>query len=203
MTGSATLAQAMLDALAARDFPTLSGCLAPAVRMRALLPGGLRELAGPEAVVGQFRHWFEGADPFDAEAATVVTVGSRSSLHYRFALRRPGRPEREVIEQYAYVDGTDAVEVVDLVCSGFLPLPEPSVTVHHFDAGDMGCSDGLAQEFRRQVRALPAGDVLVVVARDPAAKEDLPPLARLMGHAVQSIEARPDGGLTITVEVRQ
>ena len=44
------------------------------------------------------------------------------------------------------------------------------------------------------------GDVLAVTARDPAAKEDLPPLARLMGHTVHSVEAPGDGRLVITVE---
>jgi len=64
----------------------------------------------------------------------------------------------------------------------------------------MGCADGLAAEFRRRIGAIPVGDVLVVTARDPAAKEDLPPLARLMGHAVHSVGAPGDGRLVITVE---
>jgi TusA-related sulfurtransferase len=75
-----------------------------------------------------------------------------------------------------------------------------SVETHEFDAGTMGCTDGLAPEFRRRIGAIPVGDVLVVTARDPAAKEDLPPLARMMGHTVRSIEAAGDGRLLITVE---
>ncbi|MGH2511408.1 MAG: sulfurtransferase TusA family protein [Candidatus Limnocylindrales bacterium] len=47
---------------------------------------------------------------------------------------------------------------------------------------------------------IPIGDVLVVTARDPAAKEDLPPLARLMGHTVRSIDTWGDGSLTFTME---
>jgi TusA-related sulfurtransferase len=70
---------------------------------------------------------------------------------------------------------------------------------HEFDAGTLSCADGLAQEFRRQILAIPQGDVLVVTARDPAAREDLPPLARMMGHAVRSIETS-DGRLLMTVE---
>lgn len=71
---------------------------------------------------------------------------------------------------------------------------------HEFDAGEMSCGDGLASEFRRRIQAIPVGDALAVTARDPAAKEDLPPLARLMGHRVHSIEAPGDGRLVITVE---
>jgi TusA-related sulfurtransferase len=75
-----------------------------------------------------------------------------------------------------------------------------STHTHEFDAGQMGCSDGLAPEFRRRVGAIPLGDALVVTVRDPAAKEDLPALARLMGHRVGAVQPRGDGRLTITVE---
>jgi TusA-related sulfurtransferase len=71
---------------------------------------------------------------------------------------------------------------------------------HHFDAGDLGCADGLAGEFRRRVMAIPMGDVLVVVIRDPSAKEDLPSLARMLGNKVRSVETHDDGRLTIEVE---
>jgi TusA-related sulfurtransferase len=39
-----------------------------------------------------------------------------------------------------------------------------------------------------------------VSTRDPAAKEDLPSLARMMGHVVRSIEASDDGRLLVSVE---
>jgi TusA-related sulfurtransferase len=74
---------------------------------------------------------------------------------------------------------------------------------HRFDAGDLGCADGLASEFRRQIGGIPIGDVLVVTARDPAAKEELPALARLMGHEVRSIESPGDGRLQIGIERRR
>ncbi len=86
-------------------------------------------------------------------------------------------------------------------CAVFHPLREPAKSrVHEFDAGNMGCADGLAGEFRTQIRAIPVGDVLIVTARDPAAREDLPPLARMMGHAVLSVESPGDGRLLMTVE---
>ncbi len=89
----------------------------------------------------------------------------------------------------------------DLLCSGFHPMREPAKSgVHQFDAGDLGCADGLAGEFRRRIRAIPVGDVLIVTARDPAAREDLPPLARMMGHTVRSVESPGDGRLRMTVE---
>jgi arsenite methyltransferase len=74
--------------------------------------------------------------------------------------------------------------------------------LHHFDAGDMGCASGLAEEFRRRLEAIAPGDRLKVVARDPAAKEDLPSLARMLGHQVGSVEPLSDGGILIIVERR-
>jgi TusA-related sulfurtransferase len=72
--------------------------------------------------------------------------------------------------------------------------------VHRYDAGNLGCADGLAGEFRRRMQQIPIGEVLEVTTRDPAAKEDLPPLARMMGHVVRSIEAPGDGRLRVSVE---
>jgi TusA-related sulfurtransferase len=67
----------------------------------------------------------------------------------------------------------------------------------------MGCVDGLAGAFRRRISAVAPGDVLEVIARDPAAKEDLPPLARMLGHRVVSVDERADGALVICVEAKR
>ena len=71
--------------------------------------------------------------------------------------------------------------------------------VHEFDACDLGCGSGLPAEVRRQIAAIQPGDQLRIVARDPSAREDLPALARLMGHRVVAIEAGP-GATIITLE---
>lgn len=72
--------------------------------------------------------------------------------------------------------------------------------VHEFDAGTMGCAEGLSQEFKRQINGLPEGDVLVTVARDPIAKDDLPALARLLGHKVISVGFTEAAEVVVTVE---
>ena len=103
---------------------------------------------------------------------------------------------------YAFI--ATAVSGMVVWLTGFRQADDPggvnSMESHEYDAGTLGCADGLASEFRRRIGAIPVGDVLVVTARDPAAKEDLPPLARLMGHTVRSVEAPGDGRLVITVE---
>ncbi|CAN5703958.1 hypothetical protein BH24ACT26_BH24ACT26_08160 [soil metagenome] len=69
-----------------------------------------------------------------------------------------------------------------------------------YDAGSMGCGEGLPMEFRRRVHALEVGEVMEIVLRDPSAKEDLPSLARMMGHRIRSMEDRADGALVVLVE---
>jgi TusA-related sulfurtransferase len=131
-------------------------------------------------------------------------IADRTSAGYRFLLHDHDGWQK--VEQQAFMDVDDEgrIEAIDLLCSGFRPTGEPKdgrrSGIHRFDAGTLGCADGLAQEFRRRIRAIPTGDVLVVQTSDPAAKEDLPPLARMMGHAVRSVEPSENGRLTITVE---
>jgi TusA-related sulfurtransferase len=129
------------------------------------------------------------------------------SVRYRFVL--PEADGWEVVEQQMYLamDEEGRIAGIDLLCSGFRPNGGSvgfetvrSSATHRFDAGTLGCADGLAGEFRRRISAIPQGDLLVVQTSDPAAKEDLAPLARMMGHTVRSIEPSGTGRLLITVE---
>ena len=128
-------------------------------------------------------------------------VGPRQRLTWRFSVVRDSN-SRELVEQLAYLNlGPQGIERIDLLCSGFqmeAAIAEGAIQV--FEAGAMGCADGLAQEFRRRLTKVPVGGSLEVVVSDPAAKEDLPSLARLLGQRVTSTEAHDDGRLTITVE---
>lgn len=70
------------------------------------------------------------------------------------------------------------------------PSAAPASALHAapaatWDAGDMGCGD-LVLELRMRLRELPAGAVLHVVARDPAAPVDLPAWCGLVGHTLLS-----------------
>jgi TusA-related sulfurtransferase len=193
-------ARKFLELLTARDFDRLAASLAPSAHARFLLPHGLEEYDGRDAIVARIRSWFGSATVFDLTSSTEDEVGLRHRISWRFSVVRDG--SRQVIEQLVYLDlGHRGIERIDLLCSGF--LAEPSVDASPtpvFDAGDMGCADGLAQEFRRQIAKVSIGESLEVVVTDPAAKEDLPSLARLLGQRITSTEAHDDGRLTITVE---
>jgi len=192
---------ALLDALAARAFTAARSLLADHVRFRMLLPGGLMTEANADAAIGRFIGWFADADHFEVESSSAGEVEGRATVTYRFRLR--DADGWQVIEQHLMLDldAEGRVEAIDLLCSGFrsVVIDEPD-RVHRFDAGDLGCADGLAGEFRRHIQQIPVGHVLVVSTSDPAAKEDLPPLARMMGHLVRSIEAPGDGRLLVSVE---
>lgn len=190
-----------LDLLAARDFPGMAATLAPAAQARLLLPRGLEEPVGREAIIGRFKDWFGSASEFELASSSEEMVGPRHRLSWRLSVvRQPGR--KEDIEQIVFLNvGPDGIEQLDLLCSGFHVDGEAAqCTVHVFDAGAMGCADGLAEEFRRRLSEVAVGDSIRVVVRDPAAKEDLPALARMLGQSVTSVEAHDDGRLEIKVE---
>ncbi|MGZ6299754.1 MAG: nuclear transport factor 2 family protein [Candidatus Limnocylindria bacterium] len=196
-----------LTALGSRDFGLLATCLSPDATARLLLPRGPEEISGRDPIARRFEGWFAPATEFEVLSTTRNEVGQRHRLTWRFRTVRPGR-SREVVEQVAYCDVSEVgIERIDLLCSGFLADEMPAscdLPVRHvFEAGAMGCADGLAEEFRRRMAGVPVGASLSVVVRDPAAKEDLPALARMLGQAVTSMEAHDDGRLTINVEKRR
>ncbi len=196
------MAGRLLEAIVARDFDGIGALAAPEARLRYLIPSGSGESNGPGEVAARFREWFGEVDASEVLDAGVEELPGRSSVRYRVRLREHG--EWYVAEQQAYVTvGDDGrIAVIDLLCSGFRTLPDrgPGTASHEFDAGRLGCADGLAGEFRRRIAAIPVGDVLVVRTTDAAAKADLPPLARMMGHTVRSVEAAGPAGLVISVE---
>jgi TusA-related sulfurtransferase len=197
-------AKRMVEAIAARDYKGIFGAFAPDARFRYLIPPGPGEVVGAAEVAAKYFQWFGDADVIRVESVLVQPLADRISVRYRFRLHDQER--WEVIEQQTYLDmdGELRITAMDLLCSGFRPIggedPMTSSGTYHFDAGTLGCADGLAQEFRRRILAVPIGDVLEIETSDPAAKEDLPPLARMMGHTVRSVEPSGNGRLLITVE---
>lgn len=197
--------QRFLEHLETREFDDLATLFAPGASARFLLPRGPESQEGGEAIVKRFRDWFAAASKFDVLAMEEEPTGSRHRLSWRIrVVRAPGVPE--LIEQQVYITAGEAgIERMDLLCSGF--MAEEAVPgaagKFVFDAGNLGCADGLAGEFQRRITGIPVGASLVVLAADPAAKEDLPPLARMLGHAVMSSGTLEDGRLEITVERRK
>jgi TusA-related sulfurtransferase len=200
VTRSPRILDSFVERLAARDFDRLAACLDPDVRLRAIIPSGPEEHHGRAAAVSRFGDWFADAVSYELVEHRIEPVVDRWLMTYRIALDEGDGPRR--VEQHLFCDlGAEMIERIDLLCSGFRPVVLPEATgVHRYDAGTLGCADGLAGAFRGQIQQIPVGDSLVVVARDPAAKEDLPSLARLLGNRVVSVETYDDGRLEMTVE---
>jgi TusA-related sulfurtransferase len=188
-------------ALSDRDSERLGACLHREVRMRALVPSGFQEIKGSSAVVGRLNSWFAEAESIQVIEKNVYRVADRLHVRYRFREHYSGG-ETAIIEQDVYCDFRDGqIVAMNLLCSGHRPEENGGVAdMHHFDAGNLGCSTGLPEEFRRQIQAIPIGGFLEVTTRDPSAKEDLPSLTRLLGHRVTSIKISPDGSTTLVVQ---
>ena len=152
-TGNA--AKRLVEAIAARDFEGIAGALAPDARFRYLIPAGPGQIVGAAAAAAKFVQWFGDADVLTVQSVRVEPLADRISARYRFLLR--GQEGWEVIEQQLYLDVEQdgRIAAIDLVCSGFRPAGRPeaprSWSMHQFNAGTMGCADGLASEFRRQI----------------------------------------------------
>lgn len=194
------LGDTYVRALADRDSKRLQACFQPGVQLRALVPAGFQESEGSAAVIARFESWFGAAESIEILRKDIYHVADRLHVRYRFR-EHYSDGDSEIIEQDAYCDVREGlIEAIDILCSGHQPEPRhDAADVHHYDARDLGCGSGLPQEFRRQIGAIPIGSVLEVVTRDPSAKEDLPSLARLLGHQVLSVKTSDGGNAVVTV----
>jgi hypothetical protein len=113
-----------LEGLAAQDFARLGDALAADACLRALLPSGLREWDGAEAIAHRFARWFGDTEAFEVIEASVGEVGGRLHLHWRLRLQaeRLGAGWFTVEQQaYADTDDTGRIARLDVLCTGYLP----------------------------------------------------------------------------------
>jgi TusA-related sulfurtransferase len=190
-----------ISALASRDLTRLESCFHAGARLRALVPSGPQEHLGSTTIATQFTDWFRQADGLEVLEQEADTIADRLHIRYRFR-ETYADGDTEVIEQDAFCDVKDEkIVAMDLVCSGHRPERRgPETEIRHYDAGELGCGSGLPQAFRQEIGTVPVGAVLEVRARDPSAKEDLPSLARLLGHRVLRVENSPDGATILAVQ---
>ena len=117
-----SVAGAFLEGLVTQDFRRLAATLADDATLTALVPTGLKEWHGPEAIEATFRRWFGDVLDFELVDAVVGEVGSRLHLRWRVRVRAERLGEgRFVVEQQVYADaGADGrLAALSLLCSGF------------------------------------------------------------------------------------
>ena len=113
--------QMFIGALARQDWAGLEACFGRDVQFRALTPNGLREATGAEPAAKYLRRWFGDADQMLLEASDVQPVQDRTRITYRF---REHEDRWYEVEQQAYFTiKDDAIDRMDLLCSGFHPVP--------------------------------------------------------------------------------
>jgi hypothetical protein len=111
-------------ALQAADFAGLGRCLAPDVRIRAVLPSRFADASGRDEAVALLRQWLGGERGFAVLAASSGMVGDVLRLDYRV---RISGPEPCLMEQHGYGRvGADGIADLRLVCSGWMPVPSPA-----------------------------------------------------------------------------
>jgi hypothetical protein len=121
-TGTPTRADAVVEAVARRDFGCLAAALHDDVHLCALLPGGVSEWHGRAGVNEAFTGWFGGFDEYGLVDASVCEVGPRLHLSWRLRVRTAKVADRSLlVEQHAYADVDAAGEIsrLFLLCSGF------------------------------------------------------------------------------------
>jgi hypothetical protein len=111
-------------ALEAADFAGLGRCLAPDVRLRAVLPSRFADASGRDEAMVLLRQWLGGECGFAVLAASSGMVGEVLQLGYRV---RIFGPEPCLMEQHAYGRvGANGIADLRLVCSGWIPVPSPA-----------------------------------------------------------------------------
>ncbi len=117
------VAGSFIESLAVQDFDRLGGAVAADACLRALLPAGLREWTGAEAIARRFARWFGDTQDFDLIEAAADEVGGRLHLHWRLRLRAERLGSGWfTIEQQAYADADADGRIIrlDLLCTGYL-----------------------------------------------------------------------------------
>jgi hypothetical protein len=118
-----TLGNAFANALAQKDFDTLSALLHPEIDFRGLTPRRTWEAGNPDEVIqGILRQWFEDSDHIE-ELVNVETdsFADRQRVAYRFRVRNPDG--LHAVEQQAYLEERDGkIGWMRVLCSGFRPI---------------------------------------------------------------------------------
>ena len=108
-----------LDALARRDFAAVAACFAPDAQLRAVVPPGVREDKGAEAIAARLEGWTgETGEVVDSSVEMVQDI-----LRLRYVIRELPEQGPTVFEQTAYAEvAGGAITKFRVACSGDRPV---------------------------------------------------------------------------------
>lgn len=116
---STRVAERFLDALGRHDYEMLAACFAPDAKLRGVVPTGVREDEGPEAIAARFERWTSASELIESETGMFEDL-----LRLRYVMREV---DAELglcaYEQTAYAEVADgAIRRMRLACTGHRPL---------------------------------------------------------------------------------
>jgi hypothetical protein len=119
------LGRALIEAIVAHDWERIAGLFETDARFRAVVPQDqpFRDRNGPSEAAAQFQRWFGDADVTELVSSFVQPMGDRVHVAYRIHEHEP--EGWYLVEQQAYITpGERRIAYMNLVCSGFRPVPE-------------------------------------------------------------------------------
>ena len=192
--------EAFIKALSIRDFDTLEKLFDPEIRFRGLVPKGVREGATAQEAANWLRFWFENADTFKLEKFSIDQVVDRLHISYLLNLHNQ-EGWYEVAQQIYCTVQNSVISDLALVCSGFRPVAEQSLSseldlasqailpinqtlgaTFFYDAQDKGCADGSLEQIANLARGLTEKGTLEIRATNPSVANDLPAWCRMAGY---------------------
>jgi ketosteroid isomerase-like protein len=124
-TPDTAVGEQLLDALARRDYEAVGACFADDAALRAVVPPGVREADGTDAIVERFRIWTATLDGYELAESDAAMFGDLLRLRWVVRGNDPSEPERgpSTFEQTAYAEVRDGrITRMRLACSGHRPL---------------------------------------------------------------------------------
>ncbi len=118
-------AERFLDALARRDYEELRNCFAAEATLRAVVPPGLREDDGIDAIVARFQRWTGQIDDYRVAESEAVTFADLIRMRWVVEGTDPdldGAPSTYEQTAYAEIDENGLITRLRIACSGDRPL---------------------------------------------------------------------------------
>jgi TusA-related sulfurtransferase len=192
--------ESWVQALAERDFGRLAPLCQPDVRSRLLTPRAFDTIDSAQALEHKFQQWFGESDLVRIEQTQIQPIGEKLSIFYRLLLRKQG--EWFEIEQHiSSFLRDDLIGRLDLLCSGFQPVPAPSdaltadallVMNAPSEAQGSTCSI-LTPAIKMRLREMASGQVLKVQVDDSTARDDIEAWCRLSGNELLAVTTAESG----------
>jgi hypothetical protein len=122
VTTVADVGTELVDALRRRDYLAVAGCFAQDAHMRSIVPPGVREDAGADAIAARFRLWTESLTDYELVDSSVAPLADL--LRLSWALRGVDPDIGPCLfEQTAYAELDDGrITRMRVACSGKRPL---------------------------------------------------------------------------------